>query len=49
MKALPRKVREKLGEIHRVRTEKTFWDELGEFIGGLIMVAVIIGILVAIF
>lgn len=49
MNSLPRKVRDKVGEIHRVRTEKTFWDEVVEFIGGLLLVAVIIGILVAIF
>ena len=42
-------IHNKVGEIHQVRIKKTFWDELVEFIGGLIMVTVIIGILVAIF
>ena len=42
-------IHNKVGEIHQVRIKKTFWDELVEFIGGLIVVAVIIGILVAIF
>ena len=46
---VPRQIREKIGEVHRVRTVKTFGDhvkEVAQIAGGIVVIIVIIGIIV---
>ena len=46
---MPHWERNKVGEIHRYRKVKTFWDQVKEFLEGMFVLAVLIGVLVAIF
>ncbi|WP_195820658.1 hypothetical protein [Roseobacter sp. MH60115] len=46
---MPRKVREKVGEIHRTRIEKTFFDHVKEVLQGAAVIALGIIFLIAIF
>ena len=46
---MPRIVDEKVGEIRRRRVVKTAWDKFVEFVQGLLGLAFIVFVLVAIF
>ena len=46
---MPKQIRTKVGEIHHVRTVKTFGDQVKEFAQGVAGIAIIIFIIVVIF
>lgn len=46
---MPRRVTKKIGEVHQVTYEPTFFDKVKEVVGGFLVFIIVIGVIGSIF